>query len=296
MFRMFGTSHRYSGLFFKNTEMRIAMKYDLICTDIDGTLLNDDKKLLPQVKQSLRDAAAQGIQVVLVSGRMPSGVEVIEKELQLQCVKICNAGSYILLGEKCICAEYMPSRVMRNMYKMVAEKRNIPLWIFREKEWYVTGMDEYIEKEQVFVSYIPRLVDVEELAAQWDKEGKGPNKLLVAADPETIQEIHREMREQKEQLWPDIDMARSADTFLEIFPKGVNKGTALAAVCRELGMSRERAIAFGDHELDIPLIEAAGTGVAMGNAIEQLKEKADYVTKSNNEAGIACALEHFLTI
>lgn len=89
-------------------------------------------------------------------------------------------------------------------------------------------------------------------------------------------------------------MARSADTFLEIFPKGVTKGTALKAICQSLDVKLENVIAFGDHELDVLMIEAAGVGIAMGNAIDELKAKADFVTKSNNEAGVAYGLEHYL--
>ncbi len=131
-------------------------------------------------------------------------------------------------------------------------------------------MDEFIRKEIGYVSYQPKLVDAQKLASKWEQSGQRPNKLLVAAEPEKIDEMQREL---EGWAWPEIDMARSADVFLEIFPKGVNKGKALQAICRELEIPPSQAIAFGDHELDIPLIEAAGVGVAMGNAIPLLKEK-----------------------
>lgn len=268
-----------------------AKTYRLICVDIDGTLLDDDKKLLPQVKQSLRNAAKKGIRIALVSGRLPAGVDLIEKELGMPCIKICNAGTYILLGDQCISMETLLPGTMKNIYLDMAKKNNLPLWIFQEREWYVTAVDHYIEREIEFVRYYPEVVSVDKLASQWEKEKTGPNKLLIAADPEVIQSLQQEMAERN---WPDVDMACSADTFLEIFPKGVSKGTALAAVCDKLNISPEDTIAFGDHELDIPLLEAAGTGIAMGNAIDELKEKADFVTKTNNEAGIAYALEYYL--
>ena len=134
-------------------------------------------------------------------------------------------------------------------------------------------------------------MSVNKLADQWNKKKTGPNKLLIAADPKMIQSIQKEMA-----VWnlPDVDTACSADTFLEIFPKGITKGTALSAICDTLDIPLKDTIAFGDHELDIPLIETAGVGIAMGNAIDQLKEKADFVTRSNNEAGIAYALEYYL--
>lgn len=267
------------------------MNYKLICADIDGTLLNSEKRLLPQVKRSLQEAAAAGIQIALVSGRMPSGVDFVEMQLGLDCIKVCNAGTYILMGDRCIGAEYLPNRIMKEIYRKIAVKNGIPLWIFRNREWFVSGMDDFIEKEIGFVAYEPELVDVEKFAESWEMEKKRPNKLLLAASPDKIQEFYHEIK-----CWelPEIDMACSADTFLEIFPRGVSKGKALEKICGELGIGLEHTIAFGDHELDIPLIEEAGMGVAMGNAIEALKEKADFVTKTNDEAGIAFALELLL--
>ena len=91
-------------------------------------------------------------------------------------------------------------------------------------------------------------------------------------------------------------MARSSEIYLEIFPEGANKGEALEAICRNLAISPEETIAFGDQELDIPMLKKAGTAVAMGNAIEELKELADFVTGSNNDGGIAFGLNHYLSI
>ena len=98
----------------------------------------------------------------------------------------------------------------------------------------------------------------------------------------------------KEKDWKDIDMACSAADFIEIFPKGMTKGRALSLICNKLGINIEETVAFGDQELDIPMIEAAGIGIAMGNAIQELKDKAAFITKSNNEAGIAYAIENYL--
>lgn len=267
------------------------MKYKLICVDIDGTLLDDDKKLLPQVKKAVRNVAKMGIQIALVSGRMPAGVDSIEKELGVPCIKVCNAGTYIVLGGQCIYSEHLAPSTMQRVYEEIAEKNQVPLWIFREEEWFVTEIDQYIEREIEIIKYQPEIVTVDGLAEQWTKEGTGPNKVLIAAKPKKLWVIYQQM---KEQVWPDIDIARSADTFIEIFPKGISKGKALTKLCRRLNIDLAETIAFGDHELDIPMIEAAGLGIAMGNAIEELKEKADFVTKANNEAGVAFALERYL--
>lgn len=268
------------------------MKYELICVDIDGTLLTDDKKMLPSARESLQRAHRMGMQIALISGRMPAGVEAIEKEINVPCIKACNAGTYIVMDGQCISSESLLPGIMIELYKEIAVKNHLPLWIFQERKWYVTDMDQYIEREIEIIRYVPEVVDPERLGEQWNREHTGPNKLLFAADPEMIQKIHQEL---KEMDLPQIDVACSADTFLEIFPRGMTKGKALEIICEKLGISLKETIAFGDQELDIPMIDAAGVGIAMGNAIEELKARADFVTKSNNEDGIAYALEHYLT-
>lgn len=267
------------------------MDLQLICVDIDGTLLDDDKRLLPSVKESLKNASEKGISIALVSGRMPAGVSMIENELDVPCIKVCNAGTYVLLGNECISARYLHPDIMLNIYTNVAEKYQIPLWIFWNEEWYVTEVDDLIEREMEIVQYRPKLVDVRSLAAEWAKEGISPNKVLLAAKPEKIQIIHKELQASS---YPHMSMACSADTFIEIFPEGTDKGRALADICNKLNINIKNTMAIGDQELDIPMIETAGVGVAMGNAIAALKEKADFVTKTNNEAGVAYALKRYL--
>lgn len=269
------------------------MKYKLVCIDIDGTLLNDEKKIPEQVKECLRNLSDQGIRIALASGRMPAGIDLIEKELGIECIKICNAGAYILVGEKCIAEECLSNNTMRDVYRMFAEKNGIPMWIFQKRYWFVTAIDKFIKREVEIIPYQPEIVVLDQLAEKWDREDKRPNKLLLAAEPEKTDAIYREM---KAHNWRDIDMARSAYTFIEIFPKGIDKGKALKTVCRKLDIDPKATIAIGDQELDIPMIEAAGVGIAMGNAIASLKEKADFVTRTNNEAGVAYALEHLLKV
>lgn len=267
------------------------MKYKLICLDIDGTILTDGKKVMPQVRNAVREASDMGIQIALASGRMPAGVDLVEKELGVQCIKVCNAGTYVVLGDQCISASYLLPRTMRTVYQEIANRNQVPLWIFQERKWFVSSIDPYIEREIEIIQYQPEVVDVGRLADQWEKEETGPNKLLIAAAPKKAQAIYEQM---KQQALPEIDIACSSESLIEIFPKGVTKGTAFIHICEKLNISLEDTIAVGDQELDIPLIEAAGVGIAMGNAIEELKQRADYVTKTNNEAGVAHALWHYL--
>lgn len=261
--------------------------YKLLCVDLDGTLLTDEKKIRDEDVEALRKAAAQGIQIALVTGRMLAATKQTVARLKIPCILACNAGTYILEGQQCIHAEYLSAEAMRGFYEDIRPFK-IPLWIFRNKQWFVTAKDRFVEEEERIIDYKAKLVRAEELAAKWEQEKTGPNKLLIGAQPELVQEVYDVLKKRQ-----DADMACSSPNYLEIFPRGMNKGKALQLICEKKGISTEETIAFGDQELDIPMLEAAGTAVAMGNAIEELKKTADFITKTNNEAGIAYALEHY---
>ncbi len=270
--------------------MREDIHCKLICIDIDGTLLNDAKEVLPEVKKAVRRQHERGRKIALVSGRMPWAVSQVEKQLETDCIKVCNAGTFIIVDGECVKEEVMSTHVMRQLYTDIAKKHHVPLWVYQGYRWYVTQTDSFVEKETDIIEYQPDVVNLYDLAENWDKAGIKPNKFLIAAAKKKTGEIQRGLEQWKNRAF---DVARSSGNYLEIFPKNVDKGKALASLCAFFNIGTENVVAIGDHELDIPMIETAGIGIAMGNAIQELKEKADFVTLTNNEAGVAYALNDY---
>ena len=262
----------------------------LICIDIDGTLLNDAKEVLPEVKKAVKRQCEKGRKIALVSGRMPCAVEQVEKQLETDCIKVCNAGTFMIMDGVCVKEEVMSTHLMRRLYTDIAWKYHVPLWVFQGYKWYVTRTDSFVEKEADIIKSRPEVVELYELAENWDKAGMKPNKFLIAAEEEKTVGIQTELNRWKDRVF---DVARSSANYLEIFPKNVDKGKAVVSLCALLNIGTENVVAIGDHELDIPMIETAGIGIAMGNAIQALKEKADFVTLTNNEAGVAYALNNY---
>ena len=272
--------------------MRDGIHCKLICIDIDGTLLNDAKEVLPEVKKAVKRQYEKGRKIALVSGRMPCAVLQVERELGIDCIKVCNAGTFIIVDGLCVKEEVMPTHIMGQLYTNMAQKYQVPLWVFQGYKWYVTRTDSFVEKESDIIKYQPDVVNPYELAETWNKAGIKPNKFLIAAEEKKTGEIQTELERWENRTF---DVARSSENYLEIFPGNVNKGKAVASLCAILNIGTENVVAIGDHELDIPMIETAGIGIAMGNAIQALKEKADYVTLANNEAGVAHALDDYCT-
>lgn len=272
-------------------KVKSDMNCKLICIDIDGTLLNDAKELLPAVKKAVRRQYEKGRKIALVSGRMPCAVSQIEEQLEIDCIKICNAGTYIIMNGRCVKEEVLPTDAVRQLYRNIAQKHHVALWVFQGHNWYVTRLDSFVENEIRIIKHQPDVRNIYELLEHWDRNGISPNKLLIAAEEKKVNDIQMKL-----ELWENrsFDIAKSSGNYLEIFPKNVEKGKAVIALCDILNISIKDTIAIGDHELDIPMIEAAGIGIAMGNSIPELKAKADLITLTNNEAGVAYALEHYL--
>jgi len=118
-----------------------------------------------------------------------------------------------------------------------------------------------------------------------------PVKILMSAAPAIIHGIQQQIAA----FLPNtLTVVQTAPFYLEIIPKIINKGQGIRDICRVLGISPSEVIAFGDAENDIPMLQAAGMGIAMGNAAEAVKAAADLITRSNNEDGIAAALQSLL--
>lgn len=265
------------------------MRYRLFCIDLDGTLLTDGKEISRRDIEAIRKVSGQGVRIALVTGRMPAAADMIARQLEVPCIMACSAGTYIMKENQCIYAEYLSTKTMMEIYDIVASF-GIPLWIFHDRKWYVTEKDRFVKAEEKLVNRAAKTMPAGELAGYLYDRKSGPNKLLVGADPWVVRKVYGALKQRQ-----DVDIACSSKNYLEIFPRGMDKGKALRIICGKEGIRIEDTVAFGDQELDIPMLKAAGISVAMGNAIDELKREADYVTKSNNEAGIAYAIEHFLS-
>lgn len=271
-------------------EQELPMECRLICLDIDGTLLNSRHEVTEHTKCVIGKASKMGIPVVLVSARMPSAMTFIRDELGLTDPVCSYGGALIMRQDEVLVNHWIPAEVSAAVWR-AATGLGIHVSVYRENGWYVQAMDEWALQEGEITRLKPTVCDLPGLLADWERHGSGANKLLLMSEPEKIREV-KEALTGIEGLAAEI--YRSKDTYLEIMPEGIGKKEAVEDLCRLYGIPVEAVLAAGDNDNDKQMIRIAGIGVAMGNAHESVKECADFVTKSNDEDGVAYAIEKFV--
>lgn len=267
------------------------MDYRLIAMDLDGTLNNDEKTITPKTLAALMEAQAQGIRLVLASARPSPG---LYKERDILCLqerggilmsynggRIVDAGSGEVLFETA-----MDLQQTRKVLRFLEILPVTPI-LDDGRQFYVTDQDGYKVQYECWnngmvCTEVPNLADFLHFA---------PIKILMSVEPALLRGVQAQIAQY---LPPELTVVQTAPFYLEVIPRRINKGQGLRDVCSALGLQPEETIAFGDAENDIPMLRAAGIGVAMGNASQAVKDAADYITASNNADGIAAALEVLL--
>ncbi|RHD56564.1 Cof-type HAD-IIB family hydrolase [Collinsella intestinalis] len=277
------------------------MAIKAIALDIDGTLTNDRKVITPRTKEALLAAQDSGIKLILSSGRPVQGLRAIASELQLEThdgLLVAFNGAHVVDAQtdEVLFDQPMEEEVLRALVAHIRGFDVIP-WITEGKYLFVERgarhLITYREAPFDIVEYERRMCDLElvEVDDLLEVCSRPQDKLLCASEPEYLQ---RHWRAMYEPFFDSLSGMFTADFYFEFMAPGITKGNALAGALPKVGIDASEVIAFGDAQNDISMLEWAGMGVAMGNATEAAKAAADMVTGSNNEDGIASALEKIL--
>ena len=274
----------------KTMEKAKQIPYRAIALDLDGTLTNHEKVVTPKTREALLQASAKGAVIILASGRPTYGIEPVA-----ECLELNKQGGYILsynggnivnakTGEK-LFSQFLPDEVIPELYAY-AEENGHALLGYAGNE-IITEMpdDQYVKEESRINKMNIRKVD-----NLFESLEPHPTKLLMTGDPTLMLKAEEKL---VEKLGDRMDIFRSAPFFLELVPKGIDKAKSLTRLLTKINLTPADLIAFGDGYNDLSMLKLAGMGVAMENAAPEVRAEADYVTLSNEEDGVAAALEHF---
>lgn len=271
-----------------------ALPYSIIALDLDGTLTNSEKNITPRTLDALMKAQREGVRLVLASGRPTFGIAALANQLQLAdyggYVLSYNGGRIIDWCEKTVIFSQVVDQKLVPILYDFAEKAQLPIVTYLPEAILASKNEGEYLAEEARINGMPVVVAQNFVEEAMLIEG-GSTKFLIPGDPELLIQLESEM---KAVLSEQMEVFRSAPFFLELPPKGIDKAQSLQRLLTHLGLERESLMAFGDGFNDLSMIQFAGQGVAMANAVEEVKSIADFVTTSNEEDGIAHALEQLL--
>jgi Cof subfamily protein (haloacid dehalogenase superfamily) len=263
------------------------LKYGLIVTDLDDTLLREDLTISDRSKRAIAQAQEKGIRVALATGRMYPSAAPYARELGLTGPILCCQGAEIAdieTGE--------PLKITGIPLDLAREALRYAEELGLYAQYYSIG-DYFFEAESEQSEYYRRMSGVQGLPLGKKPSGAldfEPIKLLLIADPPRIRQA---LGEFSEKFGGRLAIAISKSRYLEITHPRANKGAAVAELAQMLGLERGRVMALGDALNDLPMLLWAGFGVAVENADEQVKAQADAVTASNEADGVALAIEQY---
>lgn len=274
------------------------MEYKLVCIDMDGTLLNSRHKVTDYTKEILRKTHDKGVHIVISTGRIYTDAEHYSNLIGVRSPVIASNGAFIkekdrdeviyksILDESLaikilnICTKYNIAPVFYTPHRLYCGSLLV-------MSYYCTAKLRGLMSRNIEVKYIP-------FRNKWDgilhKEKDNIVKCEVYhKNEDKLRSIRNELKNIN-----DIEVVSSSKYNIEVTCKGVSKGRAVEILANYYNLKNEEVITIGDSENDLSMIEYAGLGIAMGNAIDIVKEKASFVTDLNDNEGVAKAINKFI--
>lgn len=263
------------------------MDYKIVFSDIDGTLLNRERKLsettITEIKK-LKDK----IPFILISARMPAAMRHLQKELGIEDLPIiCYNGGLVLHGNQELSSTVIPMEILEDLTAM-NKKTGCHLSLYHNDEWYVPQMDQWAKREINNTQITPEVKENIEVIEKWKSENKGAHKIMAMGDEAQIDQI----RDYLQKNYPEeLHLYRSKNTYLEIANKKISKFSGIELLLKQrYNYSTSQAIAIGDNYNDVEMLRRIGYGIAVGNGRQEAIDVANYVSEKSIDDGVAKSL------
>jgi hypothetical protein len=262
-------------------------KCSAVISDVDGTLVTDDKMLTVCAQAAVARLRANGIIFSIISSRPPRGLRTLLKPLGITTPVGGFNGGVLATPDLEVIAEHLLSPEIARRAVDTLDTRGAEVWIFSGQDWLVRHSDgPYVALEERTVAFPPTMV--EDFGPALDTTAK---IVGVSKDFELLAQCERDVRAA---LADQASVARSQPYYLDITHPLANKGAALSEIAKLLGVPLAEIAAIGDGGNDVAMFERSGLSIAMGNASPEVQRTADFVTDSNSEDGFANAIERFI--
>jgi Cof subfamily protein (haloacid dehalogenase superfamily) len=272
----------------------LAQDIRLLVVDIDGTIAGPSNQVSPAVVEAIQAVQAQGIPVAVATGRMYRSAVRFHQQIQSTLPLIAYQGAWIQDPGNGQLHHHIPldgalAQELLDYFEQHPATADVSVHLYLDDELYIqashAGTDEYVARSSV------KPITVENLR---DLVGRSPTKLLAMSDDTAL--IGAMLGELKQRYQAnEMYLTTSVDRFLEAANPKVNKGMAVQYLAESvMGLMASQVMAIGDNCNDLEMLEYAGLGIAMGDAPEVVKDKAQWVAPTVEADGVAVAIKRFL--
>ena len=255
----------------------------MVCSDIDGTLLNSEHCLTDRTRRAILALEARGIPFLPVSARTPAEIDSVFAGTEIRCPRIAFSGGMILdENGKVLFYRGMPKALAAEIVAFLDRRCPRIIWNLYNKDQWITK-----DKQSLPLQREEQAVKVRSVqGGPEDLRGDTAAKILCMGEPDEVLDAEAALLA----AFPQCSIVKSDPTLLEVLPGGVNKAAALAEAGAVWGIALADIAAFGDNYNDVEMLEAAGIGILMGNAPEPLLRRFSNHAPDNDHDGLAQAL------
>lgn len=264
-----------------------ASRISLFVADVDGTLVTPDKALTPAAISAARSLRQVGIAFTLVSSRPPRGMAMFPQSLGLERMMAAFDGAALVHPDlRLVEQHYVPAEAVRRAIAAM-RRHDADVWLFADDQWLLTDpQGPYVPLERHTIGFEPTVVTSFE---PWI----GQTNKVVGSSREFDRVEHCE-RELQQALGEAASVRRSQRYYLDVTHASADKGYAVRKLAASCGVPLAEVAVIGDMSNDLSMFKVAGLAVAMGNASEEVKASADFLTASNAEDGFARAVSEYI--
>lgn len=271
--------------------------YKLVCIDMDGTLLNKNHKVSLENRKALKEALDKGVRVAISTGRVYPTVEIYSKLLGINVDVICSNGAYIKErdSEDIIFKSTLSEELFNKIYDLIRKYNFLAYFDTVDgiiSETKIPDNDSYrlmntwVNEEKI------KLYEISDFREAFKDEKHSILKVILIQTK--ISKSFEDAKSDLEGISKIGDLAFSWGGALEIMERGTTKGNAVKMLAKKLNIKKEEIICIGDSGNDLSMLEEAGLAVAMGNAGDNIKKYADFITDTNENSGVAKVINKFI--
>jgi Cof subfamily protein (haloacid dehalogenase superfamily) len=257
----------------------------LVISDIDGTLITSNHEVTEATKRAAAKLYERGIALSLASSRPPRSIVPLADALKLQGPFAAFNGALVVKRDGEVLARSIVSASTTAGIKHIADQFGIAVWVYDEVDWWAPRRDAFVEREEHTSGFSARIEG-------YDKRIMSDvNKLTVVGKPELVAQAEERVLAE---LGDQVSASKSKPRFLDVTAHGIHKGTVVVRLADLLKIPTDRVAVIGDGPNDIEMFKQAGVSIAMGQAVDEVKDAATYMTTSNDDEGWGRGIEQYV--